>query len=149
MEPSFLLRNFSKPFKSFLFAFIVVLSIGYFTGLLFVAQTDSTSPKGMVENYNGNEEVEDAAVLKFRKGEREMLTILHTHILSIGFIFAFLGVLVWGTELPLFWKKFFMIEPFCSIIVTFGGIYLLWLGYTSLAYIVTVSYTHLTLPTKA
>ncbi|MEL0225796.1 MAG: hypothetical protein VW912_03890 [Flavobacteriaceae bacterium] len=139
MEPSFLLRNFSKPFKSFLFAFIVVLSIGYFTGLLFVAQTDSTSPKGMVENYNGNEEVEDAAVLKFRKGEREMLTIIHTHILSIGFIFAFLGVLVWGTELPLFWKKFFMIEPFCSIIVTFGGIYFLWLGYTSLAYIVMVS----------
>lgn len=67
MEPSFLLRNFSKPFKSFLFAFIVVLSIGYFTGLLFVAQTDSTSPKGMVENYNGNEEVEEATVLKFKK----------------------------------------------------------------------------------
>lgn len=139
MEPAFLLRNFSKPFKSFLFAFIVVLSIGYFTGLLFVAQTDSTSPKGMVENYNGNEEVEDAAVLKFKKGEREMLTILHTHILSIGFIFAFLGVLVWGTELPLFWKKFFMIEPFCSIIVTFGGIYIIWLGNSSLAYLVMVS----------
>ena len=112
MEPFFLLRNFSKPFKSFIFSFLIVLSIGYFTGLLFVAQTDSTSPKGMVENYNGNEEVKDAAVLKFKKGEREMLTILHSHILSIGFIFAFLGVLVWGTELPLFWKKFFMIEPF-------------------------------------
>ena len=139
MEPSFLLRNFSKPFKSFLFAFIMVLSIGYLTGLLFVAQTDSNSPKGMVENYNGNEEVEEATVLKFKKGEREMLTILHTHILSIGYIFAFLGVLVWGTELPLFWKKFFMIEPFCSIIVTFGGIYFLWLGYTSLAYIVMIS----------
>ena len=105
MEPVYLLRNFSKPFKSFLFAFIVILSIGYFTGLLFVAQTDSTSPKGVVENYNGNEEIEDAAVLKFKKREREMLTILHTHILSIGFIFAFLGGLVWGTELPLFWKN--------------------------------------------
>ena len=45
----------------------------------------------MVENYNGNEEVEEATVLKFKKGEREMLNILHIHILSIGFIFTFLG----------------------------------------------------------
>lgn len=93
----------------------------------------------MVENYNGNEEVEDASVLKFKKGEREMLTILHTHILSIGFIFAFLGLLVWGTELPLFWKKFLMIEPFCSILLTFGGIYFLWLGYSFFAYVVMLS----------
>lgn len=139
MTPFFLIRNFSKPFKAFVFAFMIVLSLGYFTGLLFVAQTDSTTPKGMVENYNGNDEIEDAAVLKFKKGEREMLTILHTHILSIGFIFAFLGLLVWGTELPIFWKKFLMIEPFCSIIVTFGGIYFLWLGYRFFAYIVMVS----------
>ena len=139
MEPFFLLRNFSKPFKAFLLAFIIVLSIGYFTGLLFVSQTDSTTPKGMVENYNGNEEVEDSSVLKFKKGEREMLTILHTHILSIGFIFAFLGLLVWGTELPVFWKKFLMIEPFCSILLTFGGIYFLWLGYSFFAYVVMLS----------
>jgi len=139
MVPSFLIRDFSRPFKSFLFAFLVVLSVGYFTGLLFVAQTDSTTPKGMLENYNGNEEVEDAAILKFKKGEREMLTILHTHILSIGFIFAFLGLLVWGTELPVFWKKFLMIEPFCSILITFGGIYFLWLGYSFLAYVVMIS----------
>ncbi len=139
MVPSFLIRDFSRPFKSFLFAFLVVLSVGYFTGLLFVAQTDSTTPKGMLENYNGNEEVEDATILKFKKGEREMLTILHTHILSIGFIFAFLGLLVWGTELPVFWKKFLMIEPFCSILITFGGIYFLWLGYSFLAYVVMIS----------
>jgi len=139
MVPSFLIRDFSRPFKCFLFAFLVVLSVGYFTGLLFVAQTDSTTPKGMLENYNGNEEVEDAAILKFKKGEREMLTILHTHILSIGFIFAFLGLLVWGTELPVFWKKFLMIEPFCSILITFGGIYFLWLGYSFLAYVVMIS----------
>lgn len=139
MVPSFLIRDFSRPFKSFLFAFLVVLSVGYFTGLLFVAQTDSTTPKGMLENYNGNEEVEDVAILKFKKGEREMLTILHTHILSIGFIFAFLGLLVWGTELPVFWKKFLMIEPFCSILITFGGIYFLWLGYSFLAYVVMIS----------
>ena len=139
MQPIYLLRDFSRPFKRFLVAFLFVLSVGYFTGLLFVVQTESTYPKGIVENYNGNEEDETAKVFKFKKGEREMLTIIHTHVLSIGFIFAFLGLLVWGTELPLFWKAFLMIEPFCSVIVTFGGIYLLWLGYTQLAYLVALS----------
>ncbi|MGB1449838.1 MAG: hypothetical protein ACPG8F_08360 [Flavobacteriaceae bacterium] len=139
MTPIYLLRNFSKAFKSFLVAFILILSVGYFTGLLFVAQTDSTHPNGVVENYNGNENDEDAVILKFKKGEREMLTILHTHILSIGFIFAFLGLLVWGTEIPLFWKKFLTIEPFVSILVTFGGIYVIWLGYPAMAYLVMIS----------
>ena len=139
MQPNYLLRDFSRPFKRFLIAFLVVLSVGYFTGLLFVLQTESTHPKGIVENYNGNEEDESATVFKFKKGQREMLTIIHTHVLSIGFIFAFLGLLVWGTELPSFWKSFLMIEPFCSVIATFGGIYLLWLGYTPFAYVVALS----------
>lgn len=139
MEPTFLLRNFSKPFKSFLFAFLFVLSVGYFTGLSFVAQTNSTQPAGIVENYNGNENSEEVSVMKFKKGQREMLTIIHTHVLSIGFIFALLGLLVWGTQISTKWKTFLTIEPFCSIIFTFGGIYLIWLEYTSMAYVVMIS----------
>ena len=139
MKPYFILRNFSKPFKAFLFAFLFVLSVGYFTGLFFVAQTDSNKPAGIVENYNGNENSEEISVMKFKKGEREMLTIIHTHVLSIGFIFALLGILVWGTQIPTKWKTFLTIEPFFSVIVTFGGIYLIWLEYTLMAYFVMFS----------
>ena len=57
MEFQYSLRNFSNPFKRFIAAFVLVLGIGYFTGLLFVNQTESTSPGGVVENYNGNEEL--------------------------------------------------------------------------------------------
>ena len=77
MEFQYSLRNFSKPFKRFIAAFVLVLGIGYFTGLLFVNQTESTSPSGVVENYNGNEDVAEVKVMKFKKGEREMLTIIH------------------------------------------------------------------------
>lgn len=145
MKPQYALQDFSTPFKSFLFAFLVVLSIGYFTGLLFVIQTESTQPKGIVENYNGNEEDLEAEVLKFKKGEREMLTIIHTHVLSIGFIFLCLGLLVWGTDLSLKWKYFLLIEPFCSIIITFGGIYFVWLGWTQVSYLVALSGSLMTL----
>jgi len=134
-----LIHTFPKHVKNFIAAFVVVLSIGYGSGLLFVGQTNSHQPQGMEENYLGNEDQEDAEVMKFKKGEREMLTILHTHILSISFIFFLLGGLVAITSLPKKLKAFLMIEPFFSIIITFGGIYLLWNGMLWMKWIVMFS----------
>lgn len=128
-----------KPIKMFVFAFLVALSIGYFTGLNFVRQTESTTPQGIEENYNGNEEKLDAKTMKFKKGKREMLTIIHTHILSISFIFFMLGILVWGTNQSIMLKSFITIEPFVSVLLTFGGIYMLWLGYSFFSYLVVFS----------
>ena len=107
--------------------------------MLFVNETDATSPDGIEENYLGNEEDEEAAVMKFQKSNREMLTTLHSHILSMSFIFFFLGALVAITSLPKKIKSFLMIEPFFSIILTFGGIYFLWQGMLWMKYIVIIS----------
>jgi hypothetical protein len=126
MQFNGLIQTFPKYIKIFIAAFVIVLSIGYFTGLLFVNQTNSTNPSGMEVNYLGNEEIEDVEVMVFKKGEREMLTVLHTHILSISFIFFLLGGLVAITSLPTKLKLFLMVEPFISIILVFGGIYFLW-----------------------
>jgi hypothetical protein len=139
MQFNGLIQTFPKYIKIFIAAFVIVLSIGYFTGLLFVNQTNSTNPSGMEVNYLGNEEIEDVEVMVFKKGEREMLTVLHTHILSISFIFFLLGGLVAITSLPTKLKLFLMVEPFISIILTFGGIYFLWKGITWLKYIVMIS----------
>jgi hypothetical protein len=128
-----------KPVKFFLVAFLVALSVGYFTGINFVRVTESSTPKGVVENYNGNEDVPEATTLKFKKGKREMLTIIHTHILSISFIFFLLGILVWGTDQSIWLKSFLTIEPFISVLTTFGGIYMLWLGYSFFSYVVIFS----------
>ncbi len=134
-----LIHTLPKHVKIFVAAFVIVLSIGYFTGLMFVNQTDSSNPSGMEVNYLGNEDNEDAEVMIFKKGEREMLTMLHTHVLSISFIFFFLGGLVSITSLSAKWKSFLMVEPFISIILTFGGIYFLWKGFTWMKYIVMIS----------
>ena len=108
-------------------------------------QTDSDTPNGIEENYLGNEDTVDAPVMKFEKGEREMLTILHTHVLSISFIFFLLGGLVAITSLPKKLKGFLMIEPFISILLTFGGIYCMWKGILWMKWIVMISGTLMTL----
>ena len=140
-----LIHTLPKHIKIFIAAFVMVLSVGYFTGLLFVNQTDSASPDGMEVNYLGNEDNEEAEVMVFKKGEREMLTIIHTHVLSMSFIFFFLGGLVAITSLPKKLKSFLMIEPFISIILTFGGIYFLWKGILWMKYIVMISGTLMTI----
>ncbi|UOB17997.1 hypothetical protein [Abyssalbus ytuae] len=140
-----LILTFPREIKMFIAAFVVVLSIGYFTGLLFVGQTGSSAPAGIQENYLGNENDEEAEVMKFKKGEREMLTIIHTHVLSMSFIFFLLGGLLMITRLPEKLKIFLAIEPFFSIILTFGGIYLMWHGLTWMKYIVMVSGIFMTL----
>lgn len=134
-----LIHTLPRYIKLFIAAFVIVMSIGYYTGLQFVRQTESDNPSGMVENYLGNEEVEEVAVMKFKKGEYEMLTLLHSHILSISFIFFFLGGLIMITSLPKKLKGFLMIEPFVSIIFTFGGIYLLWEGILWMKWVVMIS----------
>lgn len=134
-----LLSSFPKEIKIFVAAFVVILSIGFFTGLLFVSQTSTTSADGLIENYNGNEDDEEAEVMKFKKSEREMLTIVHTHILSMSFIFFLLGGLVWFTKLSKRLKLFLTVEPFLSVILTFGGIYFLWLDVLWMKYVVIFS----------
>ena len=134
-----LIHTFPKHIKLFIAAFIIVLSIGYITGLLFVSETDSTSPDGIEKNYLGNEEDEEAKVMKFEKSDREMLTTLHSHILSMSFIFFLLGSVLAITSIPKKLKSFLMVEPFISILLTFGGIYFLWKGVLWMKYIVIFS----------
>ncbi len=134
-----LLGTFPMEIRVFVACFVIVLSIGFFTGLFFVSETGSTDPVGMEENYLGNEEDEGAEVMKFKKSEREMLTIVHTHILSMSLIFFLLGGLVWITKASKKLKLFLTVEPFFSVILTFGGIYLLWSGVLWMKYIVMFS----------
>jgi hypothetical protein len=140
-----LIHTFPKQVKIFIAAFVLVLSVGYITGLLFVRQTESIAPAGIEENYLGNEKIDEVAVMKFKKGDREMLTIVHTHILSMSFIFFLLGGLVAITSLPKKLKGFLMIEPFFSILLTFGGIYFMWKGMLWMKYVVIISGTLMTL----
>lgn len=139
-----LLSTLPKELKIFIGTFVIVLSIGFYTGLLFVNETSTTSAQGIEENYLGNEEDEDAEIMKFRKSDREMLTIVHTHILSMSFIFFLLGGILWFADLSKSLKLFLSVEPLISVVLTFGGIYFLWSGVLWMKYVIIFSGTLMT-----
>ncbi len=145
MKVNGLLQNFPKEVKMLIAAFVVVLSIGFFTGLLFVGESSGVEPNGIEEQYLGNESDEDAAIMKFKKSDHEMLTIIHTHILSMSFIFFLLGAILVTADLNRKLKLFLLIEPFVSIVLTFGGLYFLWTGLGWMRYVVVFSGVLMTL----
>ena len=134
------LSELSKEFKYLIATFVIVTSIGFISSIVFVDYSNSTTPDGLVEQYNGNEFIEDDIdIMKFKKSEREILTIIHSHILSMSVIFFLMGFLVCLTSINIKLKLFLAIEPFVSIILTFGGIYLLWLEIIWFKYVVIFS----------
>lgn len=139
MQLNGLIHTLPKEIKVLIGAFIIVLSIGFYTGLLFVEKTSSANPNGIEEQYLGNEQDEDATVMRFKKSDNEMLTLVHNHIISMSVIFFLLGLLVSITKLGKKVKLFLMVEPLLSVLLTFGGLYLLWKGLLWMKYIVMFS----------
>ena len=133
------INTWAKEVKLLVGTFLVVLSIGFFSGISFVGETSNYSSNGIQENYLGNEDDEDAEVMKFEKTEREMLSIVHSHILSMSMIFFLVALLVFHVEFNTAFKKFLMIEPLVSVMTTFGGLYFLWKGMLWMKYIVMIS----------
>ncbi len=141
--------KWSYPLRVMTACFLVVLSVGFFTGIRFVGETDSTTPEGLIEHYNGNEQDEDVMVMKFKKSAQEMLTIVHTHILSMSMLFFLTGFLLAQTPINQQLKLFLIVEPFVSILLTFGGLYLIWFGLEWFRYIVIFSGIAMTLAYSA
>ena len=139
MEINGLIVTLPKEIKLLIGVFIIVLSIGFYTGLLFVGETSSVNPSGIEEQYLGNEDDENAEVMRFKKSDQEMLSLVHSHILSMSIIFFLVGGLVSITNLNKNLKLFLIIEPFVSVVLTFGGLYLLWSGMLWMKYIVMFS----------
>ena len=134
-----LIHQFPKEIKSLILVFIIVLSVGFYGGLSFVNNTTSMNSSEIESHYLGNENDEAAEVMKFKKSEGEILTVVHNHILSLSVIFFMLSLILATTSIKKKFKYFLMIEPFLSIILTFGGIYLLWSGITWFKYVVIFS----------
>ncbi|GEM_PF-172064 len=165
-----LLRNLPKEARLFAVLIMTVLGIGYAHALAYVYQTTRIVPKGIEERYRGtetiqsdtsqavlsSEEAEDssntAAVtpevktitgeIQYQKSLAEMLNIIHTHILTMTFIFALSGFLTLMTDsISTRLRKFVIIEPFIGIIVTFAGLWLMRYVHPAFSWLVSLSGT--------
>jgi len=139
MQVHGLIHQFPKEIKLIIFFFVITLSIGFYGGLSFVNSSTSMQPSGIETNYLGNENDEEAEIMKFKKSEREIVSIVHNHILSMSVIFFLLSLILSTTSINKKLKYFLMIEPFFSVLLTFGGIYILWRGVLWFKYIVMLS----------
>ena len=93
MEVHGLIHQFPKEIKALILIFVSVLSVGFFGGLSFVNNTTSMNTAEIETHYLGNENDEAAAIMKFKKNESEILTVVHNHILSLSVIFFLLSLI--------------------------------------------------------
>jgi hypothetical protein len=122
---SFFLREADRTLRVFLTSFIVVLTIGYGIGLLFVDHTTSMTIDGIEQQFLGTPESMATEELRYAKSPHEMFVFLHNHILSLALVFLALGSIFFFSSItPPRWKTFLMVEPFAAIITTFGGMVL-------------------------
>lgn len=104
----------------------IVQLVGYTTSLLFVWHTTRLVPTGVAARYRGvNPEATDGA-MQFPKSLAEMLTITHTHLLSMAVIFVITGLgVALCASVPERWKRFLIAEPFCALLVSFSAMWLM------------------------
>lgn len=119
--------------------FVVTMFFGYGASFIILADQTELTPAGLEENYNGNEENENASMLKFKKSKFEILTTVHSHVFTLGLIFMITGGLVYFTSIRQGFKTFLMVEPLVSLIVSFLSIILMWKGLTNFKYLAYLS----------
>ena len=135
------LENLTGLWRNLLIAFVITLSFGYGTGMYYLTLTSGLQTQSIEENYLGNEADGAAMEMKFKKPEKEVVSIIHSHVISFSLIFLAISGLLLMTSYSTRLKSILVIEPFVSIILTFGGIWLMWQGITWMKYVIIISGT--------
>lgn len=119
--------------------YLLVTSTGFLSALRFVERTTGGEPQGIEENYLGNEDDLEAEELKFEKSEKQILNIVHTHMLGMGMLFFILAILVALTPIGGLIRKLLLFEPLLSVFFTFAGIYFLFQKILWMKYVILIS----------
>ncbi|MDP4199175.1 MAG: hypothetical protein Q8922_05390 [Bacteroidota bacterium] len=167
-----LLRNLPREAQLFAALIMLVLGVGYAHALAYVYQTTRMIPAGIEERYRGtesqaasasntspsselsSEEAEDTTQtiqsasktgtgeIEYQKSLAEMLNIIHTHILTMTFIFALSGFITLMTDsLNSQLRKLIVLEPFIGILITFAGLWLMRYVHPAFSWLVSLSGT--------
>ena len=133
------LNHLNKNIKILIASYLIVLGLGVTTGLIYVSLTTSMTPSGTVEQYIGND---DDWEPKQAKEFIDLISHAHSHIITFSFIFLSVGLIfIRNSIIKGFFKLFLMIEPFFSIIITFGGFFILRYVTSDFVYVIIISST--------
>ena len=143
MDQIFSTRLYELPRKLKLLCFLTVfnITVGLGVGLYYVGYTTQYSPSGTSEHFAGSQVSDDFDIPdKYPKPFSELLNTTHTHVISMTFIFIITGgIFFFNSIITGSIKTFLIVEPFISIIVTFGGIWLVRFIHPGFSYLVILS----------
>jgi hypothetical protein len=105
---------------------VIVQLVGYTTSLVFIWHTTRMVPSGIEARYRGADPETAQGAMQFSKSFAEMLTITHTHLLSMAVIFVITGIgLALCERVAERWKRFLVVEPFVALLVSFSAMWLM------------------------
>jgi len=127
----------NKNLKKLLIYYLFTIGIGFSLGVLYVYLNSEFSNTGMVDKYVGNN---DEWEPKLPKTLKDLVSHTHEHITMFSIIFLSLGLIFsYNSVIKGFWKSFLILEPFISIIITFGGFFIIRYITTTFSYVIMIS----------
>ena len=130
------LPDLEKNIKSVVLSYLIVLGIGMTVGLFYVYLTSEMNPTGMTNRYLGNDNEWEPTLAKTLL---DLVSHAHDHITMFSIVFFTISLIFNQTTLIIGkWKKFIMIEPFFSIIITFMGFFVLRYVTSQFAYVIMI-----------
>ena len=119
-------RTVPAPLRTLARWVTIVQVVGYTTSLVFVWHTTRLVPPGVAARYRGADPEATQAAMQFPKSFAEMLTITHTHLLSMAVIFVLTGIGVALCErIGERWKRLLVAEPFAALLISFAAMWLM------------------------
>jgi hypothetical protein len=119
-------RQAPGPLRALVRWLTIVQLVGYTTSLVFIHHTTDFTVTGVAARYRGSDVSAGEGEMQFPKPYAEMLTITHTHLLSMAAIFAFSGLALALCERPdERWRRLLIVEPFVALLVSFSAMWLM------------------------
>jgi hypothetical protein len=119
-------RRAPSPIRALGLWLTIVQVVGYTTSLLFIHHATGMTPLGVADHYRGSDSSASDAAMQFPKTYTEMLTITHTHLLSMAAIFVFSGLALALCNRPAArWRRRLIVEPFVALLVSFASMWLM------------------------
>ena len=131
------INSLDTNLKKLLTYYLFTIGIGFSLGVLYVYLNSEFSNTGMIEQYIGNN---DEWEPKLPKTLKDLISHTHEHITMFSIIFLSIGVIFsYNSVIKGFWKSFLILEPFISIIITFGVFFIIRYITTAFSYVIIIS----------
>lgn len=135
------LYQFPTQLKKLILALLFSLTFGICIGLGFLYYTTSYSPQRATERYNGSQASDEFEIAEnYPKPISEIFITTHNHVIAFTLIFTVVAIIFYfSSVLNGVWKTFLLIEPFISIVISFGSLWLMRFVNPNFVYLMAVS----------